>query len=109
MRQIDLVVVRSVAVNAKGARLGKDTSYSDIELGLLTERTTICTTVHELQVLDEELPELGHDFRADFIATPQRIIWSSEPPWGFHRLERPQSSADCGDPGAQSAGGPELQ
>lgn len=115
MRQIDLAVVRSVAVNAKGARLGKDTGYSDIELGLLTEaglateRTTICTTVHELQVLDEELPELGHDFRVDFIATPQRIIWSSEPPQGFRRLERPQSSADCGDPGAQSAGGPELQ
>jgi 5-formyltetrahydrofolate cyclo-ligase len=85
MQQIDLVVVGSVAVNEKGARLGKGAGYSDIELGLLveaglvTERTTICTTVHELQVLDEELPELRHDFRVDFIATPQRIIWCSEP------------------------------
>lgn len=85
MRQIDLVVVRSVAVNAKGARLGKDAGYSDIELGLLTEavlvteRTTICIAVHGLQVLDEELPELRHDFRVDLIATPQQTIWCSEP------------------------------
>lgn len=62
MRAIDLVVVGSVAVNEKGARLGKGAGYSDIELGLLVEaglvtaRTTVCTTVHELQVLDEELP-----------------------------------------------------
>lgn len=85
MQHIDLVIVGSVAVNAKGARLGKGAGYSDIELGLLaeaglvTERTTICTTVHELQVLDEELPELSHDFRVDLIATPQQIIWCSEP------------------------------
>lgn len=85
MRQVDLVVVGSVAVNAKGVRLGKGAGYSDIELGLLaeagliTERTTICTTVHELQVLDEDLPELSHDFRVDLIATPQQIIRCSEP------------------------------
>lgn len=85
MRQVDLVVVGSVAVNAKGARLGKGSGYSDIELGLLaeaglvTEQTIICTTVHELQVLDEDLPELRHDFRVDLIATPQRIIWCGEP------------------------------
>jgi 5-formyltetrahydrofolate cyclo-ligase len=99
MRQIDLVVVRSVAVNAKGAPAGQETGYSDIELGLLTEaglateRTTICVTVHELQVLDEELPESGHDFRVDFIATPQRIVWSSEPPRGFRRLSPAQIAA----------------
>ena len=85
MQAIDLVVVGSVAVNEKGARLGKGAGYSDIELGLLaeaglvTERTTICTTVHELQVLDEELPELPHDFRVDVIATPERMIRCSEP------------------------------
>lgn len=85
MQQIDLVIVGSVAVNVKGARLGKGAGYSDIELGLLveaglvTEQTTVCTTVHELQVLDEDLPELRHDFRVDLIATPQRIVWCSEP------------------------------
>lgn len=85
MQHIDLVIVGSVAVNAKGARLGKGAGYSDIELGLLaeaglvTEQTTICTTVHDLQVLDEDLPEQRHDFRIDLIAMPQQIIWCSEP------------------------------
>jgi 5-formyltetrahydrofolate cyclo-ligase len=85
MQAIDLVVVGSVAVNEKGARLGKGAGYSDIELGLLveaglvTEQTTVCTTVHELQVLNEELPELPHDFRVDVIATPERIIRCTEP------------------------------
>lgn len=49
--------------------------------------------MHELQVLDEELPEPGHDFRVDFIATPQQIIWSSEPPRGFRRLSPAQIAA----------------
>lgn len=64
MRAIDLVVVGSVAVNEKGARLGKGAGYSDLELGLLVEaglvtaRTTVCTTVHELQVLDGKVFKL---------------------------------------------------
>ena len=55
MRFVDLVVCGSVAVNERGARLGKGAGYSDIEVGLLAEagligeRTTIATTVHELQ------------------------------------------------------------
>ena len=36
----------------------------------------IATTVHDLQVLDEDLPEQAHDFRVDLIVTPDRIIWS---------------------------------
>jgi 5-formyltetrahydrofolate cyclo-ligase len=38
------------------------------------ERTTIVTTVHPLQVLDEELPETEHDFRVDLIATPEELV-----------------------------------
>ena len=82
MRMIDLVVCGSVAVNERGARLGKGAGYSGIELallaeaGLLSERTIIATTVHELQVLDEDLPEQAHDFRVDVIVTPERIICS---------------------------------
>jgi 5-formyltetrahydrofolate cyclo-ligase len=81
MRPIDLVVVGSVAVNNRGARLGKGAGYADLEVGLLVEaglitpETTIATTVHELQILDEDLPELSHDFRVDFIVTPEHIIW----------------------------------
>ena len=62
MPTLDLVVCGSVAVNADGARVGKGAGYSDLELALLSEaglidaHTTIVTTVHSLQVLDEETP-----------------------------------------------------
>ena len=85
MRHVDLVVVGSVAVNGHGARLGKGAGYADLEVGLLmaagllTPATSIATTVHEMQVLDEDLPELPHDFRVDLIATPERIIWCDAP------------------------------
>jgi 5-formyltetrahydrofolate cyclo-ligase len=85
MRAINLIVCGSVAVNEQGTRLGKGAGYSDIEMailteaGLLSERTVIATTVHELQVLDEELPEQRHDFRVDLIVTPKRVIWPGSP------------------------------
>jgi 5-formyltetrahydrofolate cyclo-ligase len=50
-----------------------------IEAELIDERTTITTTVHELLVLDEDLPELPHDFHVDLIATPGRVIWCNHP------------------------------
>ena len=43
------------------------------DAGLLSGRTTIAITVHELQVLDDDLPEGGHDFRVDLIVTPDRV------------------------------------
>jgi 5-formyltetrahydrofolate cyclo-ligase len=78
--RLDLVVVGSVAVNARGARLGKGGGYSDLEfalareLGVLTDDTLVLTTVHELQVLDEEIPMTAHDVPVDLIATPERVI-----------------------------------
>lgn len=80
MRPIDLVVCGTVAVNREGVRLGKGAGYSDIEVGLLieaglvTEKTTIVTTVHPLQVVDEPLPEAAHDFRVDYVITPDEVI-----------------------------------
>ncbi|WP_242900760.1 5-formyltetrahydrofolate cyclo-ligase [Actinomadura terrae] len=80
MRPVDVVVCGSVAVNRAGARLGKGAGYSDIEVallceaGLVTPRTTIVTTVHPLQVVDEPLPEEEHDFRVDLIVTPDEVI-----------------------------------
>ena len=80
MPTIDLIVCGSVAVNHDGVRLGKGAGYSDLEVALLAEagvigeHTAIATTVHELQVLDEELPEQGHDFRVNLIVTPERVI-----------------------------------
>ena len=78
--RIDLVVCGSVAVNRKGARLGKGGGFSDLEFALLTEAglvddaTIVATTVHPLQVLEDELPETHHDFRVDLIATPTEAI-----------------------------------
>ena len=80
MRRIDLVVCGSVAVNRKGQRVGKGGGFSDLEFallaeaGLIDEDTTIATTVHDLQVLDRDLPETRHDFRIDLIATPTELI-----------------------------------
>jgi 5-formyltetrahydrofolate cyclo-ligase len=77
---VDLVVCGTVAVNHAGVRVGKGGGYSDLELALLVEAglvddtTTIATTVHPLQLLDEQLPESAHDFRVDLIVTPDEVI-----------------------------------
>jgi 5-formyltetrahydrofolate cyclo-ligase len=77
---VDLVVCGTVAVNRAGVRIGKGGGYSDLELGLLVEAglvddaTTIVTTVHPLQILDEDLPETAHDFRVDIIVTPDDFV-----------------------------------
>lgn len=80
MRPVDLIVCGSVTVNRHGVRLGKGAGYSDIEVALLQEagligpNTTIVTTVHSLQVVDDELPETKHDFSVDLIVTPDEVI-----------------------------------
>jgi 5-formyltetrahydrofolate cyclo-ligase len=92
MRPIDIAVCGSVVVDRRGTRLGKGAGYSDIELallqeaGLLTPDTIIATTVHHLQVAnDDDLPETTHDFRVDLIVTPEEVIQceSSERPSGL--------------------------
>jgi 5-formyltetrahydrofolate cyclo-ligase len=85
MEPVDLIVCGSVAVNRRGVRLGKGAGYSDIEVALLQEagligpNTTIVTTVHDLQVVDDELPETEHDFSVDVIVTPAAVIRCPEP------------------------------
>jgi 5-formyltetrahydrofolate cyclo-ligase len=80
MRPLDLIICGSVAVGENGARLGKGAGYSDIEMallaeaGLLSETTLIATTVHDLQVTEDGLPEEDHDFRVNLIVTPDRVI-----------------------------------
>ncbi len=77
---IDFIICGSVAVNHAGVRIGKGAGYSDIEVALLAEagllksETTIVTTVHELQILDEKLPRRAHDFTVDYIVTAERMI-----------------------------------
>jgi 5-formyltetrahydrofolate cyclo-ligase len=80
IERVDLVVSGTVAVNRVGARIGKGGGYSDLELGLLVEAglvddaALLVTTVHPLQVRDEPLPELEHDFRVDVVVAPDEVI-----------------------------------
>jgi 5-formyltetrahydrofolate cyclo-ligase len=82
LEPVGLVVCGTVAVNRDGVRVGKGGGYADLEFALLVEAglvddgTTIATTVHPLQLLDEELPETEHDFRVDLIVTPDEVIQS---------------------------------
>jgi 5-formyltetrahydrofolate cyclo-ligase len=77
---IDLVVAGSVAVNERGARVGKGGGYSDLEfalarsLGLVDDDTPVVTTVHELQVVAEAIPMTAHDVPLDVVVTPERVI-----------------------------------
>ncbi len=77
---IDLVLCGSVAVNLKGARIGKGGGFSDIEYGLLIEagkidaHTAVATTCHPIQILRENLPVIAHDLPVDVIATPRAVI-----------------------------------
>ncbi len=85
MQPVDVIVCGSVAVNLSGVRIGKGAGYSDIEVALLAQagiigsQTTIVTTVHPLQVLDEPLPHHEHDFSVDYIITPEEIIHCGSP------------------------------
>jgi 5-formyltetrahydrofolate cyclo-ligase len=80
MRPIDVVICGSVAVNRSGARIGKGAGYSDLEVallieaGLVTTETVIVAPVHQLQVIEEEIPETEHDFSVDLIITPDEVI-----------------------------------
>lgn len=77
---LDLVVCGSVAVNRHGVRVGKGGGFSDLEMALavaagrIDDRTVVATTVHPLQVLDEDLPETEHDFRVDLVVTPDEVV-----------------------------------
>lgn len=80
LEPIELIVCGTVAVNREGVRIGKGGGFSDLEFALLVERglvgdeTTIATTVHQLQLLEEKLPETAHDFRVDVIVTPGAVL-----------------------------------
>jgi len=76
---VDVVLSGSVAVTDDGARVGKGEGFSDLEfavlsdLGLVDAGTTVATTVHERQVLDD-VPVDAHDVPMDLVVTPERVI-----------------------------------
>jgi 5-formyltetrahydrofolate cyclo-ligase len=75
----DLVVSGSVAVTREGARIGKGEGYSDLEfavladLGAVDAATTVATTVHDRQVVDD-VPVEAHDVPVDLVATPTELV-----------------------------------
>lgn len=81
MPRVDLVVVGSVAVNTRGARLGKGEGYAELEYAILKslcridEQTYVVTTVHDIQVVDLDIPTEPYDVGVDVIVTPTRIIY----------------------------------
>ena len=80
MQPVDLVLSGSVAVNRQGVRIGKGGGFADLEYGLaaaagiLTPDTPVITTVHPMQVLDEELPWTQHDVPLDIVVTVDEVI-----------------------------------
>ncbi|WP_224267882.1 5-formyltetrahydrofolate cyclo-ligase [Haloprofundus salinisoli] len=78
---VDFIVAGSVAVTETGARIGKGEGYSDLEfavlweLGAVDDETTVATTVHELQVVDDaEVTPDDHDVPLDLVVTPERTV-----------------------------------
>jgi 5-formyltetrahydrofolate cyclo-ligase len=77
---IDLIVAGSVAVDQRGARLGKGGGYSDLEFalavahGAVDEGTLVVTTVHDAQVVRGHIAMTSHDVPVDVVATPTRLI-----------------------------------
>ena len=77
---MDLVISGSVAVNRSGTRVGKGGGFADLEYGLavvagiIGRDTPVITTVHPMQVLEEELPWTQHDVPLDYVATPDETI-----------------------------------
>ncbi|PSQ41794.1 5-formyltetrahydrofolate cyclo-ligase [Halobacteriales archaeon SW_5_68_122] len=77
---VDAIVVGSVAVTESGERIGKGEGYSDLEFamlrafGLVGDGTTVITTVHELQVVDDDVGAEAHDVPVDVVCTPERTV-----------------------------------
>lgn len=81
LEPVDLVVTGCVAAGRRGARLGKGGGFSDLEYavaleaGLIDPETPIVTTVHPLQVVDDDrVPMLEHDLSLDLVVTPDEAI-----------------------------------
>ncbi len=71
----------SVAVTRAGARTGKGGGFADLELGIfreigiVTAKTPIATSVHSSQVVaDARVPMLGHDSALHYVATEKELI-----------------------------------
>ena len=78
---LDFAVVGSVAVTRIGGRTGKGAGFADLEtaifreLGIISDRTPIATTVHSSQLVDATRVVLeSHDSPLDYVATELELI-----------------------------------
>ncbi|MFS8513042.1 MAG: 5-formyltetrahydrofolate cyclo-ligase [Planifilum fulgidum] len=80
---VDLIVVGSVAVHRDGRRLGKGEGYADREYAILRELgnspVPVITTVHSIQVVEEEIPFEPFDLSVDWIVTERDAIATRSP------------------------------
>ncbi len=78
--RVDFIVEGSVAVNRHGQRLGKGEGYGDLEFGILLEigvidiDIPIATTVHPVQIVNENLPQNMYDVSLDYIIIPKGVL-----------------------------------
>ena len=81
MKPFDLAVVGTVAATRNGGRTGKGGGFADLEMGIFREMglvnadTPIVTTIHSLQVKEDEHVIMdAHDTPLDWIITPDEVI-----------------------------------
>lgn len=86
MERVDLVVTGCVAVTRQGGRTGKGAGFADLELGIMraygivTADTPIITTVHPLQIVDDDRVVMQpHDSALHWIITPDEVIETRSP------------------------------
>ena len=86
MQPFDLAVVGCVAVTRNGGRTGKGAGFADLELGIFREMglvnpdTPIVTTVHPLQIVDDDrIVMVAHDSALHWIITPDEAIETHTP------------------------------
>ncbi|MEK5325782.1 5-formyltetrahydrofolate cyclo-ligase [Aeribacillus sp. FSL M8-0254] len=80
---IDFIVVGSVAVHRDGRRIGKGEGYADREYAIIRElgqpSVPVVTTVHSIQLVEDDFPIDPYDLTVDWIATEKELIKTNTP------------------------------
>jgi 5-formyltetrahydrofolate cyclo-ligase len=81
--KVDLFVAGSVAVHKDGRRIGKGEGYSDREYAIMRELGNpdmpVISTIHSIQVTNEDFKVDTYDLPVDYIVTEQGIIETDTP------------------------------
>lgn len=74
---IDLAIIPALAVDQKGARLGKGKGYYDRALETFAPAPAVVAVVFDAELL-EQIPTEPHDKTVDAVVTPSQIIHFSD-------------------------------